>query len=159
MKPERAQPDEAKLAELLEEALADLMRLRAQADAICETRARGARAGTGGVQALRPTLADGCSAITRRLEGLGRPFAATRDPFAFPFEDSEGEGAALTAYRPCFNRLGKALREARRISDEHTMAILSHLIVRLEKHLWLFDLPLAERHVVDWSAVNLFSLC
>jgi hypothetical protein len=50
-------------------------------------------------------------------------------------------------------------QEAGRISDEPTPATLSHLVIRLEMHLSLFDLPVNERRVLDWSAVNRFALC
>jgi hypothetical protein len=148
------------LASLLEEALADLFRLQAEAEAVSGAADKGmSRIATGGVQALRPTLAEGCASISRRLEAMGHPGFGGIGDAADPTESAPEAGVALNAYRPCFFRLGKALREARRVSDGETMTILSHLIVRLEKHLWLFDLPLSERRVVDWSSVNLFSLC
>lgn len=150
-----------KLAILLEEALADLLRLQSEAETLCGAASQGmSRIATGGVQALRPTLAEGCAGISRRLAAMG--YAATVPEFhaSEPIDvPARAAGVTLNAYRPCFFRLGRALREARRVSDEPTMAILSHLIIRLEKHLWLFDLPLTERRAVDWSAVNLFSLC
>ncbi len=157
--PIQAEPSEdegAQMAVLLGEVFADLARLRAQVEGTGATPANGAR---GGLQALRPTLAEGSAAISRRLKALGHPIDSSREPFPDPMAPAKVNGVALTAFRPCFRHLAKALREARRISDEQTMAILSCLIVRLEKHLWLFDLPLTERRVLDWSAVNLFSLC
>jgi hypothetical protein len=156
---ELAPSGNATLASLLEEALADLLRLQAEAEVVSRAADKGmSRIATGGAQALRPTLAEGCATISRRLESMGHPGFGRGDAAALA-EFAPEAGVALNAYRPCFSRLGKALREARRISDGETMTILSHLIVRLEKHLWLFDLPLSERRVVDWSAVNLFSLC
>jgi hypothetical protein len=155
---ESAPVGSAKLASLLEEALADLLRLQAEAEAVSGADDKGlSRIAADGVQALRPTLAEGCAAISRRLEVLGHPGSGRRG--AGLTESAPEAGVAVNAYRPCFFRLGKALREARRVSDGETMTVLSHLIVRLEKHLWLFDLPHSERRVVDWSAVNLFSLC
>jgi hypothetical protein len=153
---EPSQEEGAQMAVLLDEVFADLTRLRAQVEGTGATPANGTR---GGIQALQPTLAEGCAAISRRLEALGHPTDSSRPPFPDPVPPAKGNAVALTAYRPCFSHLGRALREARRISDEQTMAILSCLVVRLEKHLWLSDLPLTERRVLDWSAVNLFSLC
>jgi hypothetical protein len=151
--------DSAKLVVLLEEALADMLRLQAETEVVSAGKGM-SRIATGGIQALRPTLAEGCAALCRRLVALGHPASTLpATPADSDRPTDAGAGAALNAYRPCFVRLGKALREARRLSDEATMAVLSQLIIRLEKHLWLFDLPLAERRAVDWSAVNLFSLC
>lgn len=150
-----------KLTGLLEEALVDLLRLQAEADAVCRAASQGmSRIATGGMQALRPTLEEGCAGISRRLAAMGGtvPAMDARPSESIEPIESPRDGA-LNAYRPCFFRLGRALREARRVSDEATMAIVSRLIVRLEKHLWLFDLPLAEWRAVDWSSVNLFSLC
>jgi len=148
---------------LLEEVLADLLRLQAEADVLGGARADGRyRIGQSRNAALRSTLAEGCAAVGRRLDALGCTSSAGPQTSGLrrpPFESPAGGEATLKAYRPCFDRLGRALREARRVADVPTMAVLSRLIVSLEKHLWLFDLPIQERRAEDWSAVNLFALC
>ena len=139
----------------------DLLRLQAEAGLLDSTADdTRVRFGKGRIEALRSAVSDGCAELSRRLEALGGhpPAVEAAAPAVPPGAAPEPE-APLKAYGPCFERLGRALREARRVSDVKTMAVLRRLIVCLEKHLWLFNLPLQERRIQDWSAVNLFSLC
>jgi hypothetical protein len=152
-------PDCAALAGLLGKVLSELIRLQADGALLPRSIGRGPEAAR--VEMLRSTLGSGSAGIRRRLEALGFPDAVAEEAPPSPRSPQRpagGPDAALKAFRPCFDLLSVALRESRRISDPQTMAVLRNLILRLEAHLWLFDLPV-DRRIHDWGSVNLFSLC
>jgi len=59
---------------------------------------------------------------------------APRTPGRFP-----GLRSMIGAYRNCCRRLCHALQEARRLGDATTAWLLTDLVQRLEKQLWLLD--------------------
>jgi len=152
------------LAAFLEEAFADLRRLQTDAECLIVV-AGNARAApvARGIEVLYCVLEQGCEGISSRMADLG--FHSPADPGP-PIRSGRAGGAApddagaiLADYRSCFSRLRDALREARRISDAQTTALLTHLAIRLEKQLWLLGIPLHRLDVGDWRSVNLFSTC
>ncbi len=151
------------LTELLGDALADLRRLQTRTEFIAITAgdARG-RVRRPPIEALCSTLEQGCTEISTRMNALGHAPPATR---ATPRHGSTRGASPLSphavtkACRSCFRHLCGALREARRISDTQTAAVLIQLVLSLEKQLWLLGPPLRERGASDWRAVNLFSHC
>ena len=65
----------------------------------------------------------------------------------------------IRSYRACSRRLCDAMKEAVRISDRESAAVLRILILRLEKQLWVIDSPSRSYGVHDSRAVALFLSC
>jgi DNA-binding ferritin-like protein len=65
----------------------------------------------------------------------------------------------MGGYRDCCRSLCKALNESLRASDWATGALLSDLVLRLEKQLWLMDTSPHNRGVGSCRSVSLFLTC
>ena len=114
----------------------------------------------GQLETLCRSLDEGRGRVHRRLLGIAgeavrpepaaaqNPSGNTRDPLVF-----------LADYRACCRRLCKALSEALRISDAATGAVLSALVLRLEKQLWLMDTPRHNVGAEPYRSISLFLTC
>jgi hypothetical protein len=105
-------------------------------------------------------LDEGRGRLQRRLEGLLGPgghveFSTDSNPAGA----SDNPAAFMAEYRGCCRRLCKALNEARRISDAASCAMLSELVLRLEKQLWLMDTPERDPGTERYRSVSLFLTC
>jgi hypothetical protein len=105
-------------------------------------------------------LDEGRANLQRRLEGLLGPggqveFSADSNPTGA----MDNPAAFMAEYRGCCRRLCKALNEARRISDVSSCAMLSELVLRLEKQLWLMDTPEHDPGTERYRSVSLFLTC
>jgi hypothetical protein len=89
-----------------------------------------------------------CGILDRGAYGIGRLLESMGDPNGGDeARESDPDGVwrefdaveFIAEYRGCCRSLCAALREALRISDASACALLSHLALRLEKHLWLMD--------------------
>jgi hypothetical protein len=161
--PRSISPEGAGLTALLEDALADLRLLQARTETLAST-AGGTRARPGRlpIVALCSTLEQGCAGISSRMNALGLappPTLASPRPGQIRGGSPLSPHAVTKACRSCFAHLCDALREARRISDTQTTALLIQFVLSLEKQLWLLDPPLQERGASDLRAFNIFSLC
>ena len=93
------------------------------------------------IKVLCGILGRGAYGIGRLLESRGDPTLGGEQRQSDP-DDVRREFDAvefIAEYRGCCRSLYVALREALRVSDPSTCALLSHLALGLEKHLWLVD--------------------
>jgi len=65
----------------------------------------------------------------------------------------------LASYRSCCRILCAAMREAMGLQDSASVLLLRDLILRLEKQLWMIDVPARNRGLDDSRAVALFLSC
>ena len=151
------------LVALLREAQGALMTLRTLTDRECRSsnlRAIGFRENE--LRFLCAVLADGSFVLHRRAIALGAAFEAEAAPARGETDSGNAEVeplALIGAYRKCCRRLCDAIKEAVRISDPESISMLRELILRLEKQLWVIDLPSRNCGVGDSRAVALFLSC
>jgi hypothetical protein len=65
----------------------------------------------------------------------------------------------IAKYRASCRMLCEALNEARRASQAPAGAMLSDIILRLEKQLWIMDSPKQTRRTDQYRSVSLFLAC
>jgi hypothetical protein len=112
------------------------------------------------MKTLCDILDEGQARIQRRLAGLVGPGAALEAT-----EDSDIRGKSedpisfMAEYRACCRRLCKGLNESLRISDAPSGAMLSELVLRLEKQLWLMDSPKHDPGSDRYRSVSIFLTC
>jgi DNA-binding ferritin-like protein len=161
------------LTELLEDALQELGRLHGNVD-----RARRAAPWTSrellpfsasALDRLCAVVREGIDVVDRRLAELNAGVGEeTSEPDVAAFEKSESTPTArvtsadshalLTAYRATARALCASIIEARKISDATTAALLSALVHRLEKQLWLLASSESRPHA-GLPTINLFLSC
>lgn len=123
---------------------------------------------------LRTVTRQGGAGITRRLKELlgdskpaGYLAELWREGVARPDADAEGTapgGSAarsrslLSAYRSACRSLGASIQDARRSADGATTVMLSGLLQRLEKQLWLLDSS-PQRGRIGLPTINFFLSC
>jgi hypothetical protein len=124
---------------------------------------------------LRILTRQGGAGVTRRLkelvgdrkpaghlaelwrEGVARP--PDTDLAAAELSAAEARSRSLlSAYRAACRALGASIRESRRSADGATTVMLSGLLQRLEKQLWLLDSSPA-RGRIGLPTINLFLSC
>jgi hypothetical protein len=114
----------------------------------------------GQLETLCTILDEGRSRVHRRLvDFVGEcdqagPSADSHSPV-----NIENPLMFLGDYRACCRRLCKAMKEALRISDATTGAVLSDLMLRLEKQLWLMDTPRLSSGTEPYRSISLFLTC
>jgi hypothetical protein len=166
---------------LLEGALHALLRLRVSADRLrhqVQRIARGQPAfSMSELEQLCVVIERGWNSVLQRLleitpgdrQERGTRWAETwRAALSEPHASgAEGAGEAteltphslLATYRASCRALCAALTEARHTADATTAAMLSGLLQRLEKQLWLLDSSHERPRVGAASAINLFLSC
>jgi hypothetical protein len=110
---------------------------------------------------LRLILSEGRTAVVRRAGELGEALSehnAGEGADVSPSIEAGDPTAFLAAYRACCRRVCGALREAIDNRDSLTGAMLSGLVLKLEKQLWLIDTA-RNRGADDWRSVSLFLAC
>jgi hypothetical protein len=111
------------------------------------------------MRALGEILGRARQRIAARIAQLGG--AGSRDPLGAPARpgDVADPVAFMIEYRDCCRRLCRALNEALRAEDPATGAMLSELVMRLEKHLWLMDTSTHDRGAASCRSVSLLLTC
>lgn len=98
--------------------------------------------------------------IHRRLAIMsGTVVAEGESPSSNPPFGVASPVAFMAEYRACCRLLCSALRESRRISSSPTVAMLSDLVLRLEKQLWVMDSPKHDPGSEPYRTVSLFLTC
>jgi hypothetical protein len=145
--------------QLLSQAHRSLLDLRALAEQICEyDRFEDLEFRAAELRSLCSMLAEGSVELARRAKSLG---------FADELPPRPGSRGTLhvnpvtllAAYRGSCRRLCAAMKEAIRISDGVSVAMLRELILRLERQLWVIDAPSRTFGIEDSRAVALFLAC
>src|SRR5665213_2728980 len=111
------------------------------------------------LRALGELATNGSISLKRRAAQLNpaRRFSAKGPTHDHPGGADELEPITLIrSYRACSRRLCDAMKEAIRVSDGESAAVLRTLILRLEKQLWVIDSPSRAYGVHDSRAVALF---
>lgn len=127
---------------------------------------------------LGAVIRESAAAITRRLKKLavvehdaarpltelwparvngGRSDSAEADLISKPDFPADSRSMVAT-YRATCRALCHALREARQVTDTTTTVLLSRVLQRLEKQLWLLDSS-RDRPRVGLPLINLFLSC
>jgi hypothetical protein len=110
---------------------------------------------------LRGILDHGRGRIQRRLA----VFKAPGTPGDEPAPESSAPGdiadpaAFMAEYRTCCHILCRSLNEALRISHAPASALLSDFVLRLEKQLWLMDVPKHDPEADRYRSASLFLTC
>lgn len=157
------------LTELLEDAAQSLVRLHAVADRVRRTAPWAPRGllpfSANALDRLCSLVREGHDATIRRLTELSadsdaKALASDTDSSS----DTPAQRAAPTdpqsliaAYRDTARALGASIVQAQRLSDARSAAVLSALLHRLEKQLWLLDSESRPR--VGLPTINLFLSC
>jgi hypothetical protein len=167
---------------LLEGALHALVRLRVSADRLRHAAEKSAQGqpvfSMSELEQLCIVIERGWNSVLQRLLELspgdrserGARWASTwraslTEATAAGVESAARDKSALTpqsllaTYRASCRALCAALTEARHVADATTAAMLSGLLQRLEKQLWLLDASHERPRVGAASAINLFLSC
>ena len=111
------------------------------------------------LRVLRDVLDGGREAIGARMEILGGHRPATNLSAGQRAQRKIRSRALMRAYGKCSHQLCRVQQEARRISDGTTAAMLSDLILRMEKQLWLLDAQSQQRAPATRRVVSFFFSC
>jgi hypothetical protein len=117
---------------------------REQLDTLCDQLSHGYQL----VDSRISALDGGRAAAHRHREGETFSRNAMVEPITF-----------LASYRSCCRALCAAMREAMLVPDQSSVLMLRDLILRLEKQLWMIDVPARYRGFDDSRAVALFLSC
>jgi len=156
-------PRERRLIALLGRADMALQDLRMRAASICQS-------GNLGIlgfrreqlEELKALLHRGGQLLDERIYTLDG--ARGRDAAA-PQEESFSRNAIVEpitffgSYRACCRALCAAMKEAVRLEDSSSALLLRDLILKLEKQLWMIDVPDRTRGLDESRAVSLFLSC
>jgi len=156
-------PRERRLIALLGRADAALQDLRVRAASICQS-------GNLGILGFRGEQLEELKALLHRGNQLldGRIYTLDgsrgRDPVA-PQDENFSRNAIVepitffASYRGCCRALCAAMKEAVRLEDSTSALLLRDLILKLEKQLWMIDVPDRGRGLDERRAVSLFLSC
>jgi hypothetical protein len=145
--------------QLLLQAHRSLLELRALAEQVCESERFESLEFRGDeLRSLCSMLTEGSILLARRARALGFEDELSPAPGG-SFSPVIGPETLLASYRACCRRLCGAMKEAIRISDSSSVALLRDLILRLEKQLWVIDAPSRTFGVDDSRAIALFLSC
>ena len=145
--------------QLLLQAHRSLLELRSLTETICESdRFEDLEFRADELHSLCSMLAEGAVLLEGRARILGFADGLSGSPGS-SFHPHVNPETLLGAYRGCCRRLCAAMKEAIRIADGTSVALLRELILRLEKQLWVIDAPSRTFGVEDSRAVSLFRSC
>jgi hypothetical protein len=161
--PETRRRPEARFVAQLTKADGALRELHARSASICESgnlEILGFRREQ--LDTLCDLLSHGYQLVDGRIRVLdgGRP-AGHRPPETGAFSRNAivEPITFFASYRACCRTLCTAMREAIRLQDQSSVLLLRDLILRLEKQLWVIDVPARNRGLDDSRAVALFLSC
>jgi len=153
----------AELTAMLEDASEELLRLRECTASLAESPESTVFCPRQ-LQSLRSELDRGRGLIAARMAALGgsrsEGAAAAIGTAAKKAEPRKVRARTLMrTYGKCSHQLCRVVQEARRISDSTTAAMLSDLILRMEKQLWLLDAPSQQREPASRRVVAFYFSC
>ncbi len=151
----------AELMVMLEDAADELLRLQECAAGIAEAPETTVFCPEQ-LRKLRDVLERGREAIAARMVILGGPRPGLR-PASLSADRRDRRKirprALMRTYGKCSHQLCRVVQEARRISDATTAAMLSELILQMEKQLWLLDAPSQQHAPATRRVVSFFFSC